>query len=44
VVGALVRGSIARLAGLGFALPFVTGVAYTLVLAVLAVVALARKG
>jgi len=44
VVGALVLVTVARLAGLGFALPFETGVAYTLVLAVLAVVALARKG
>src|SRR6266550_2056054 len=35
---------VARLAGLGFALPLEAGVAYTIVLALLALVTLARKG
>ena len=44
VFGPLVLVIVARLAGLGFALPLEAGVAYTVVLALLALVTLARKG
>ncbi|HYT03333.1 MAG TPA: hypothetical protein VEM13_00460 [Gemmatimonadales bacterium] len=44
VVGAVILATVARVAGLSFALPFATGVAFAIVLALLAVVALARKG
>src|SRR3989442_912874 len=44
VLGPLVLVIVARLAGLGFALPLEAGVAYTVVLALLALVTLARKG
>jgi len=42
--GPLALVIVARLAGLGFALPLEAGVAYTVVLALLALVTLARKG
>ncbi len=44
VFGPLAIVIVARLAGLGFALPLEAGVAYTIVLALLALVTLARKG
>jgi len=44
VFGPLAIVIVARLAGLGFALPLEAGVAYTVVLALLALVTLARKG
>jgi len=44
VFGPLALVIVARIAGLGFALPLEAGVAYTVVLALLALVTLARKG
>src|SRR5438034_6174955 len=44
VVGTLLVVTIARLAGVTWTLPFATGLAFTVMVALLAVVALARKG
>ena len=44
VVGTVLAVMIARLAGVAWTLPVTTGLAFTTVLALLAVVALARKG
>ncbi|PYO96269.1 MAG: hypothetical protein DMD60_11115 [Gemmatimonadetes bacterium] len=44
LAGTIIVAAVARLAGASVALPVVTGAAFTLVLAALALVALARKG